>query len=228
MGSRQERKTAAYAEKFQITNQRAKSGISADLCSEEVPPTIGVTYSRKCRERAIITPIQIPQAAPRMRPTAALNKVIVRFLVISPPLNKSASAAATAPGAGRKSLLTTPAAQMVCHISPKRIRGATRTSPRLAANINWSGFVIMLSGGQGLTPHRQPDAVADAIELLGDNELFTRTATVGGDGEFLYNLTGSGRHDANTVREIDRLGNVVGYHADRLAGVQPERQELTL
>src|SRR5262245_66550384 len=139
-----------------------------------------------------------------MRPTAALNKVIVRFLVISPPLNKSASAAATAPGAGRKSLLTTPVVQMVCHISPKRITGATRTSPRLAADINWSGFVIVLSGGQGLTPHRQPDAVADAIELLGDNEVFQRSANVEWDGRFLDNLTRSRRHDRSEERRVGK------------------------
>src|SRR5262245_61563005 len=156
-----------------------------------------------------------------MRPTAALNKVIVRFLLISPPLNKSASAAATAPGAGRKSLLTSPAVQTMCHISPKRIIEATRTSPRPAADMNPSGLLIALSGDQGLTSNRQPDAVADGVELFGDNELFTRTATVKRDGEFLDDLTGPRRHHANPVREIDRLGDVVGDHEDGLASLQP-------
>src|SRR5262249_36519700 len=117
-----------------------------------------------------------------------------------------------------------PAAQMTCHISPKRIRGATRTSPRPAEDKNSSGFVIAFSGGQGLTPHRQPNAVADTIELLGDNELFTRMATVEGDGEFLDDLTGPGRHDANPIRQIDCLSDVVGDHEDCLASLQPDPQ----
>src|SRR5262245_20767447 len=160
----------------------------------------------------------MPQAAPRTRPTAALKKVIVRFLAISPPVKRSASAAATAPGEGRKSLLTNPALRMACHISPKRMSGATRTSPTHRQSPSSSGFVIALSGGQGLAPHRQPDAVSDAVELLGDNQLFTRAATVKGDGKFLDDLAGPSRHDADPVREINRLGHVVGDHEDGLAG----------
>src|SRR5581483_1234531 len=95
--------------------------------------------------------------APSTRPTVALNKVIVRFLAISPPLKRSASAAATAAGAGRKSLLTSPALQTTCHANPKRIRGTMRTTPRFAENKSLSGFFIATSGDQRLTAHRQPD-----------------------------------------------------------------------
>src|SRR5690242_1773756 len=170
----------------------------------------------------------MPQAAPRARPTAALNNVIVRFLVISPPLNRSTRAAATADGAGRKSLLTSPALQMTSHTSPKRIRGAMRTSPRLAEVKNLSSFVIALSGGQGLTPHRQPDPVADAVERLRDDEFFTRAATVERGSKLLDNLARPGRHDANPVREIDGLGHVVSDHEDGLAGFEPDPEQLVL
>src|SRR5262245_43525191 len=130
-------------------------------------------------------PIHTPQPAPSSRPTAARNNVIVRFLAISPPEKRSTNAAATATGDGRKSLLTSCALQTNCHTSPKRRRGAIRTSqcaPEKKGLLR--KFVILPPGRECLAPHREPDLVTDAVERLRDHKLFTGTAAVERNGKF--------------------------------------------
>src|SRR5262245_56795466 len=156
-------------------------------------------------------PIHTPQPAPSSRPTAARNNVIVRFLAISPPENRSTNAAKTASGDGRKSLLTSCALQAKCHTSPKRMRGAIRTIQRAPENKGLlRKFAIPPPRRQCLAPHREPDLITDAVELLRDHKFFAGTATVERNGKFFDDLTRSCRHDADAVREVNRFSDIVG------------------
>src|SRR5262245_21488844 len=142
-------------------------------------------------------PIQTPQPAPSSRPTAARNNVIIRFLAISPPEKRSTNATATASGDGRNSMLTSHELQAKCHTSPKRRRGAIRTSQCAPEKKDLlRKFVILPPGRECLAPHREPDFVTDAVERLRDHKFFTGTAAIERNGKFFDDLTRSCRHDA--------------------------------
>src|SRR4029077_3945533 len=115
---------------------------------------MGITYSLKGCERAIIRPIQTPHPAPTKRPAAARKSVTKRFLAMSPPEKRSAKAAATGIGLGRKSRLTKPELQSNCQPAPNSTSGTARPVKRTAqTNVPLRALGILLSGGERLAAH---------------------------------------------------------------------------
>ena len=151
------------------------------------------------RDRAIITPIHTPQPTPRSRPTAARNKVIVRFCAISPPENRSTNAAPTASGDGKKSLLTfARCRRSATPVRKEREEQFAPSNARLRQGLVRNALFLP-PGRECLAPHREPDLVTDAVEWLRNYKFFARTAPVERNGKFFDDLTRSCRHDADAI-----------------------------
>src|SRR3981189_1223718 len=75
-----------------------------------------------------------------------------------------------------------------------------------------------------LLAYREPYGVTDRGVGLRQDDRFALDVVVEIDREFLHDAPRPLRHDADPVREIDRLADVMRHHQHRFAGGAPKPQ----